>query len=134
MAQLVAHLVRDQEVAGSSPVIQTILNQALTEMWVLFFFLLVAVLSQFQCVLTHFLFYASFVTLIVSSLIAAIPIIRPSQPGSSVPDNTGAIIDSLCLKTDYEKRIDSVSINVPKDSSLFKIAVSDSNFINQNQQ
>ena len=78
-------------------------------------------------------FYASFVTLIVSSLIAAIPIIRPSQPGSSVPDNTG-IIDSLCLKTDYEKRIDSVSINVPKDSSLFKIAVSDSDFINQNQQ
>ena len=31
VAQLVAHLVRDQEVAGSSPVIQTSGNQALTE-------------------------------------------------------------------------------------------------------
>ena len=28
VAQLVAHLVRDQEVAGSSPVIQTTENQA----------------------------------------------------------------------------------------------------------
>ena len=33
MAQLVAHLVRDQEVAGSSPVIQTVNNEALTAMW-----------------------------------------------------------------------------------------------------
>ena len=30
VAQLVAHLVRDQEVEGSSPFIQTIRNQALT--------------------------------------------------------------------------------------------------------
>ena len=36
---------RDQEVAGSSPVIQTIRNQALTATWVLFPFLWVAVLS-----------------------------------------------------------------------------------------
>ena len=40
VAQLVAHLVRDQEVAGSSPVIQTTLSQALAETQVLFFLLL----------------------------------------------------------------------------------------------
>ena len=51
VAQLVAHLVRDQEVAGSSPVIQTIRNQALTETQVLDSFMLVALLSHFQHVI-----------------------------------------------------------------------------------
>ena len=39
VAQLVAHLVRDQEVAGSSPVIQTTNNQALAGTQVLFSFI-----------------------------------------------------------------------------------------------
>ena len=39
VAQLVAHLVRDQEVAGSSPVIQTSNNEALAEMQVPYFLL-----------------------------------------------------------------------------------------------
>ena len=47
VAQLVAHLVRDQEVAGSSPVIQTTENEALTEMYVPQIFVLVALLSHF---------------------------------------------------------------------------------------
>ena len=48
MAQLVAHLVRDQEVAGSSPVIQTTVSEALAVTQVLFLFEPVAFLSQFQ--------------------------------------------------------------------------------------
>ena len=47
MAQLVAHLVRDQEVAGSSPVIQTTGNEALTETRVPQIFVLVALLTAF---------------------------------------------------------------------------------------
>ena len=54
VAQLVAHLVRDQEVAGSSPVIQTTENQALANELVLDFFVPVALLSHFQRVLKVF--------------------------------------------------------------------------------
>ena len=52
VAQLVAHLVRDQEVACSSQVTQTIATEALAEPQVPLFLSLVAVLSQFQRVLT----------------------------------------------------------------------------------
>ena len=56
VAQLVAHLVRDQEVAGSSPVIQTLDYEALAKKQAPLSFYEVAVLSQFQCYIT-LLFY-----------------------------------------------------------------------------